>query len=125
MQSLLASAYLKFSLLILCKLSRISLLRRRIGLDIISLLDSLASDIAAMKTLLVFVILPFYFNLNVGTQRIRENGEKPNIIFILADDLGWNEVSWHNRLIKTPYLEVNNITHFNSFTFTRHIFKKA
>ena len=32
--------------------------------------------------------------------------DKPNIIFILADDLGWNEVSWHNRNIKTPYLEV-------------------
>ena len=31
---------------------------------------------------------------------------KPHIILVLADDLGWNEVSWHNRRIKTPHLEV-------------------
>ena len=31
--------------------------------------------------------------------------DKPNIIFILADDLGWNQVSWHNERIKTPNME--------------------
>ena len=30
---------------------------------------------------------------------------KPNIIFIVADDLGWNEVSWHNDRFHTPNLE--------------------
>ena len=30
----------------------------------------------------------------------------PNIILILADDLGWNEVSWHNPFFLTPNLEV-------------------
>ena len=30
----------------------------------------------------------------------------PNIILILADDLGWNEVSWHNPSFLTPNLEV-------------------
>ena len=34
----------------------------------------------------------------------------PNIILILADDLGWNEVSWHNPRIKTPHMEVNIFT---------------
>ena len=30
---------------------------------------------------------------------------QPNIIFILADDLGYNDVSWHNPSIVSPNLE--------------------
>ena len=32
----------------------------------------------------------------------------PHIIVILADDLGWNEVSWHNPAILTPNMEVSS-----------------
>ena len=35
---------------------------------------------------------------------------QPHIIFILADDLGWNEVSWHNPNMITPKLEVRCIS---------------
>merc|ERR1711962_382084 len=31
--------------------------------------------------------------------------KKPHIVIILADDLGWNEVSWHNPHILTPRME--------------------
>ena len=30
---------------------------------------------------------------------------QPNIIFILADDLGWNDVSWHNKEMPTTRME--------------------
>ena len=30
---------------------------------------------------------------------------KPNIVLIVADDLGFNDVSWHNPVVKTPHLE--------------------
>ena len=30
---------------------------------------------------------------------------KPNVIFILVDDLGWNDVSWNNKDMPTPNLE--------------------
>ena len=36
----------------------------------------------------------------VGGQR-----KQPNIIFILADDLGWNDVSWHNPEMPTTKME--------------------
>ena len=30
---------------------------------------------------------------------------KPNIVFILVDDLGWNDVSWHNTELVMPNLD--------------------
>ena len=41
-----------------------------------------------------------------GGKKTEKSEKQPNIIFILADDLGWNEVSWHNSNIQTPYLQV-------------------
>ena len=34
-----------------------------------------------------------------------ENAKPPNIVVILADDLGWGDVGWHNSEIKTPHLD--------------------
>ncbi|CAH1273093.1 ARSB [Branchiostoma lanceolatum] len=34
-----------------------------------------------------------------------KNTTKPNILFIVADDLGWNDVGWHNPDVKTPVLD--------------------
>ena len=31
--------------------------------------------------------------------------DQPNIILIVADDLGYNDVSWHNPDILTPHME--------------------
>ncbi|XP_067948377.1 arylsulfatase B-like [Watersipora subatra] len=30
---------------------------------------------------------------------------QPNIIYIMADDLGWNDVGFHNPKVKTPYID--------------------
>ena len=33
--------------------------------------------------------------------------DKPNIIFVMADDLGWGDVGFNgNQIVKTPHLEV-------------------
>ena len=28
----------------------------------------------------------------------------PHIVMIVADDLGWNDISWHNPIVKSPNL---------------------
>lgn len=33
-----------------------------------------------------------------------EKSNKPNILFILADDLGWNDVDWHDPTLYSPNL---------------------
>lgn len=35
--------------------------------------------------------------------------ERPNILFILADDHGWNDVDWHDPTLNTPNL--NRLAH--------------
>ena len=31
--------------------------------------------------------------------------QPPNIVLIIADDLGYNDVSWHNTRVSTPNLQ--------------------
>ncbi|XP_067948814.1 arylsulfatase B-like [Watersipora subatra] len=33
-----------------------------------------------------------------------QSGRQPNIVYIMADDLGWNDVGFHNPKVKTPHL---------------------
>ncbi|XP_070564542.1 arylsulfatase J-like [Ptychodera flava] len=37
------------------------------------------------------------------------NVKRPHIVFILADDLGWNDIGWNNPNVKTPHL--NSLGH--------------
>lgn len=46
----------------------------------------------------LFIILTFCY---LGDCR----QPKPHILFIVADDLGWNDVGWHNPEVKTPNLD--------------------
>lgn len=50
--------------------------------------------------LLFFVsIASLFTNLPIA------RADRPNIILIVADDLGWGDVGWHNSDIKTPHLD--------------------
>jgi arylsulfatase A len=55
-----------------------------------------------MNKLYSFFLILLYFSLTFSKSVAR----KPNVIFILADDLGYNEVgSYGQKKIKTPYLD--------------------
>jgi len=58
--------------------------------------------VASTQVLILFL---FVCVVSSETNKPKEAKASPHIIMILADDLGWNEVSWHNSRIKTPHME--------------------
>lgn len=53
-----------------------------------------------MKNKIILVIALFWMS-----EAYSQNNNKPNIIIIVADDLGWGDVGYHNSDIKTPNLD--------------------
>ena len=44
-------------------------------------------------------------SLMMVVREVVSERKQPNIIFILADDLGWGDVSWNNPDMPTPHLQ--------------------
>ncbi|XP_067948653.1 arylsulfatase B-like [Watersipora subatra] len=71
-----------------------------------------------MKSLVCFLALSFLMSANARwfrssrlkffdstNDRYRDrSGKRPNIVYIMADDLGWNDVGFHNPKVRTPNL---------------------
>ena len=64
---------------------------------------------AAMKSHLIRVAFTVAMVLAQGGTLRAEHGPaattKPNILLIVADDLGWSDVGWHGGFGKTPNLD--------------------
>ena len=54
---------------------------------------------AERKKKMFLILLLCFLGGTLGQQ------DQPNIILIIADDLGFNDVSWHNQRVLTPNLD--------------------
>ncbi len=50
--------------------------------------------------LLFLLVAAYFFVLTLG-----QSPSTPHIVFIISDDLGWGDLSYHNAAYKTPYLD--------------------
>uniref|UniRef100_T1IPA0 Sulfatase N-terminal domain-containing protein n=1 Tax=Strigamia maritima TaxID=126957 RepID=T1IPA0_STRMM len=60
------------------------------------------------KSVVIWILIVIAFIIGILTSVVlrsrNKKQQRPNILFIMADDLGWNDVSWHNKDIITPNL---------------------
>ena len=55
--------------------------------------------------IVVCALLSIFVWLIACNQQPISAAQRPNILFVLADDLGWNDVGFHGSEIETPYLD--------------------
>ncbi|WP_281228666.1 sulfatase-like hydrolase/transferase [Flavobacterium aquiphilum] len=57
------------------------------------------------KKIQFLLLLLLCFSVSFGQKSKSNSAEKPNIILIIADDAGWNDVGYHGSVIKTPNID--------------------
>jgi arylsulfatase A-like enzyme len=59
----------------------------------------------AMAARIVVMMLAVCVSRHLPVASSAEHARRPNIVFILADDLGWADIGYHGSQIRTPHLD--------------------
>jgi arylsulfatase A-like enzyme len=58
------------------------------------------------KTSIPFILLILSFSFGCKEESVKKSeSQKPNIVMIIADDLGWSDVGYHGSVVKTPNMD--------------------
>jgi arylsulfatase A-like enzyme len=70
-----------------------------------SSLEDMTRKVRCSVVVLVFLIGALCFIISLKVYNSRTPSRPPNILFILMDDLGWSDGSYHGGVVPTPNLE--------------------
>ena len=54
---------------------------------------------------------------------VNSSNNQPNVLFIMADDLGWNDVQWHDSAMHTP--NINHLAHNHALILNQSYVNKV
>lgn len=58
------------------------------------------------KLIAILITLPLALSTAVNAAKAESQSDRPNIVFVLIDDLGWSgTASYGNKLVKTPHID--------------------
>jgi arylsulfatase A-like enzyme len=58
-----------------------------------------------MTTMARFLLTTLALGLPAPPLPAADKPPRPHVVYFLADDLGWNDVGWHGKELKTPHLD--------------------
>ncbi len=54
---------------------------------------------------ILLLVLNVFIAISRSHKCPEDSKHRPNIIFVLADDMGWNDIGYHSNQIQTPNLD--------------------
>src|SRR5262245_43340919 len=78
-------------------------LKRSMSLPILPIIPAVSCQEVVMRSIAFSLLTVLVFGLRPPFAMGAET--RPNILFIVADDLGWSDVAWHGGFGKTPNLD--------------------